>query len=404
MRQIVVTGRGCVSALGLNRIAFADRLLRGESAIGPITLFDAAPLQIKVAAQVPGYQGKEYFPDNHLQQLDRFAQFGLLATREAVAEANIDFAGPLAQRTAVVVGTGAGGQETLEQGYHRLFVQNAKRLHPFTVPKSIPSSVASQISIAYGITGPVFVTSSACSSAGHAIGMALMLLRSGLVDVAITGGAEACITYGTIRAWEGLRVMAADTCRPFCLQRGGMVIGEGAGILVLETRDHAQTRGAAILAELAGFGMSSDANNMLQPLVDGPVQAMTAALRDAGLDPDAIDYINAHGTGTTANDTTETQAIHKVFGGHAARLAISSTKSMHGHTLGAAAAMESIACLVALQHQVAPPTANFQDPDPQCDLDCLPNLARSMRVRAVLNNSFAFGGLNTSLLFKHCTS
>ncbi len=403
MKQIVVTGRGCISALGPDRPAFADRLLRGVSGIGPIRGFDATPLQIQVAAQVPDYQEKEHFTDDQIQQLDRFAQFGLLATQEAIAEANLDFSGPLAQRTAVIIGTGAGGQETQERAYHRLFAQNAKRLHPFTVPKLIHCSVASQISITYGITGPVFTTSSACASAGHAMGMALLLLRSGMVDVAITGGTEACVTYGTIRAWEGLRVMAPDTCRPFCRQRSGMVLGEGAGILILETREAAERRGAVGLAEFAGFGMSADAFNLVQPQVEGPIHAMSAALQDGGMAPDGIDYINAHGTGTTLNDVVETRAIHAVFGRHAPHVAVSSTKSLHGHTLGAAAALEAIACIEALQQQVAPPTANFLDADPQCDLDYLPNHARAMPIRAVLNNSFAFGGLNTTLLFKRCS-
>ncbi|MEO5341485.1 MAG: beta-ketoacyl-[acyl-carrier-protein] synthase family protein [Magnetococcus sp. MYC-9] len=402
MNPILVTGRGCVSALGLDRASFADRLLRGLSGIGPIRRFDASQLQVQVAAEVPDYQEKEYFTDSQIQQLDPFAQYGLLAAREAIAEARLDFSTPLAQRTAVIIGTGAGGQETQERGYHRLMVQNAKRLHPFTVPKLIHSSVASQISITHGITGPVFTTSSACASAGHAMGMALLLLRSGMVDVAITGGTEACVTFGTVRAWEGLRVMAPDTCRPFCKQRSGMVLGEGAGVLILETRASAEARGVAGLAELAGFGMSSDAYNLVQSRVEGPTQAMAAALQDAGMRPEEIDYINAHGTGTTLNDVIETQAIHTLFGPHARQLAVSSTKSMHGHTLGAAAALEAIACIEALQRQVAPATLNFLDPDPACDLDYLPNEARAMPIRAVLNNSFAFGGLNTSLLFKRC--
>jgi nodulation protein E len=402
MKKVVVTGRGAISALGLDRPTFADRLMRGQSGIGPLTRFDAATVQVRVAAQVPDYREEEWFNENQLQQLDRFAQFGLLAAREAIAESGIDLSGPLARRTAVVVGTGTGGQETQEQNYHRLYVQNAKRFHPFTVPKLIHSSLVSQISMVHGITGPAFITSSACSSAGHAIGMALLMLRAGVVDVAIAGGSEACITRGTIKAWEGLRVMAQETCRPFCRQRDGMVIGEGAAMLLLETQESAEARGARPLAELAGFGMSSDAFNLVQSRVEGPTQAMEAALQDAGMAPDAIDYINAHGTGTHLNDLIETQAIHRVFGDHARRLAISSSKSMHGHTLGAASAIESIACIEAIQQQVAPPTVNFLDPDPECDLDYLPNQARPMPVRAVLNSSLAFGGLNTALIFRRC--
>jgi nodulation protein E len=251
-----------------------------------------------------------------------------------------------------------------------------------------------------GITGPAFATTSACSSSAHAIGVALMLLRTGMADVSLTGGSEACITFGTIKAWEGLRVLAKDTCRPFCRHRKGMVIGEGAGTLVLETLDHARARGAKIHAELIGFGMSSDAHNLIQPLAGGAAQAMRGALEDAAIAPEDVDYINAHGTGTAQNDPTETQAIRSVFGKHADQLAVSSTKSMHGHALGAAAALEAIASIVALREQKAPPTANFLEPDPQCNLNYVPNAARSMPVTVALSNSFAFGGLNTVLAFR----
>ncbi|WP_130470340.1 beta-ketoacyl-[acyl-carrier-protein] synthase family protein [Candidatus Magnetaquicoccus inordinatus] len=401
MKQIVVTGRGSLTALGMDYPAFAERLMRGECAIAPITRFDASALQIQVAAQIPGYQEQDWFDEGALSQLDRFAQYGMLAAQQAIREAALPLQDEqFARRTAILLGTGCGGQETQEQGYHRLYVQGAKRFHPFTVPKLIHSSVASQISIAHKVTGPVFTTSSACSSAGHAIAMSVLLLRSGMVDAAITGGTEACITFATVRAWEGLRVMAKSLCRPFCKQRDGMVLGEGAAVLVLETRESAEARGAAIFAELAGFGMSSDAHNPVQAHVDGPVAAMQAALQDAGLSAEQIDYINAHGTGTHLNDLVETQAIQQVFGGHARTVAVSSSKSMHGHTLGAASAVESLACLAALQEQKIPPTVNFLDADPQCDLNLVTNQARSQPLSAVMNNSFAFGGLNTSLIFK----
>ncbi|MBF0183034.1 MAG: beta-ketoacyl-[acyl-carrier-protein] synthase family protein [Magnetococcales bacterium] len=401
MKRVVVTGRGSLTALGMDCATFDQRLMSGACGIGPISRFDPSALQIQIAAQIPGYQEADWFDEGQLSQLDRFAQYGMLAARQAIADARLPLQDEaIARRTAVLIGTGCGGQETQEQGYHRLYVQGAKRFHPFTVPKLIHSAVASQISIAHKVTGPVFTTSSACSSAGHAIGMSLLMLRAGMVDMAITGGTEACITFATVRAWEGLRVMARSVCRPFCKQRDGMVLGEGAAVLVLETLESAQARGVPILAELVGFGMSSDAHNLVQAHVDGPVAAMRAALADAGLLPEQIDYINAHGTGTTLNDQVETQAIQTVFAEHARTVAVSSTKSMHGHTLGAASAVESMACLAALQQQKVPPTIHFLDPDPHCALNIVQNQAQSMAIGAVMNNSFAFGGLNTSLIFK----
>jgi len=399
MKRIVVTGMGCISALGHDCNEFSRKLLRGESGIGPITEFDTEDLIVKVAAEVKDYDGSVLFPEKQLAQIDRFSQFALLASKEAIADSGLDLKGRLSERTAVVHGTGVGGQSTQETSSYRIF-EGAKRLHPFTVARLMPSAGASWISMEFGIIGPTFATTSACASSGHAIAMALMMMRAGMADVAVTGGSEASVTAGTIRAWEGLRVMAKDTCRPFCRTRGGMVIGEGAGTLILETLEHAQARGAKIYAELIGVGMSADAHNLIQPLAEGAARAMRAALDDAGVSPEAVDYINAHGTATAQNDPTETEAIHAVFGSHAARIAVSSTKSMHGHTLGASSALEAIAAIVALNEQIAPPTANFREPDPQCDLDYVPNTARPMHIEVALSNSFAFGGLNTSLLFR----
>ncbi len=400
MKRVVVTGMGCISSLGHNFPEFADGLLQGKSGIGPITLFDAEGFRVKALAEVKDYDENLLFPEKQLTKLDRFAQFALLASREAVTDAGLDFSGPVAGRTAVVHGTGVGGQNTQENNYRLFYDKKVKRLHPFTVPKLIPSAGASWISLDLGITGPAFATSSACSSSSHAIGMSLLMLRSGIADVAVTGGSEALITPGAIKAWESLRVMSKDICRPFSLQRSGMTIGEGAGTIVLETLEHAEARGAKIYAELTGLGMSSDAHDMLQPLAGGAARAMRAALDDAGTGPETIDYINAHGTGTVQNDQTETRAIREVFGGHADRLTVSSTKSMHGHTLGAAAALEAIAAIVALREQTALPTMNFLDPDPQCDLDYVINEARAMPISAAMSNSFAFGGLNTVLIFR----
>jgi nodulation protein E len=324
----------------------------------------------------------------------------VLTAREAVRDAGLELKGDLSRRTAVAHGTGVGPQGTQDYSYHRIYAEGAKRLHPFTVPKLMPCAAACHISMDLGITGPAFGLVSACASAGHAIAMGLMMLRSGLVDAAIVGGSEACIVPGSIRGWEGLRVMAKDTCRPFSRHRGGMVIGEGAGALVLETLEHALKRRAAIHAELAGVGMSSDAGSLVQPCVKGAAQALTSALEDARLATDDIDYINAHGTATAQNDPTETAAIKEVFGERAHRVPISSSKSMFGHLLGAAAALEAITTITALKSQVAPPTIGYLEKDPECDLDYVPNEARPTEMRAALSNSFGFGGMNTVLAFK----
>jgi nodulation protein E len=255
----------------------------------------------------------------------------------------------------------------------------------------------SHITMEHGITGPSFVVASACSSANHAIGVAFHMVRAGMTEAAVTGGTEAVFTFGTIKGWEALRVMAPDTCRPFSRDRKGMVLGEGAAILVIETREHALARGAEILAEIIGFGATSDASDIVLPAVEGAAGAMAACLKDAGLAPGAVDYVNAHGTGTAANDVTETKALHLVFGEHARKLAISSTKSMHGHTLGAAGAIELAATILGMRGGFIPPTANYLAPDPQCDLDYVPNEARNARIEVAISNSFAFGGHNASV-------
>ena len=401
MKTIAITGIGCISAIGQNFGQFATNLLQGSNGIRAITRFDTTDFKAKIAAEICPYDPRTLFSKAQLNLLDRYSQLALIATREAVAHAQLSFQNnPLAERTAVVIGTGIGGQDTQDLSYQRLYSEQNTRLHPFTIPKLIPSAAASHISIEFGITGPVFSTTSACASSGHALCTALLMLRSGMVDVAIAGGAEAPLTPGGLRAWEAMRIMAKDTCRPFSAKRGGMVLGEGAGTVILETLEHAQQRGATIYAEIAGCGMSADAHNMLQPTQDGAVRAMKNALHDAELALEDIQYINAHGTGTAQNDPTESAAIRTVFQQHADTLAVSSTKSMHGHTLGAAAILELIAAVIAIQKQTAPPTINYLQADPQCDLDYVPNTARPMPIRAALSNSFAFGGLNTVLAIK----
>lgn len=400
MRRVVITGAGCISALGSDMSAMWDALAAGRSGIGPSDHPDFDGLQIKNSAAVKDFDPDALFDPKELPILDRYTQFALVAAREAVAQSGLEFSAELGARTAVITGAGSGGMTTIDAAYKRLYQDGKLRVFPLTVPRLMVSAASSHVTMAFGIRGPAYTISSACSSANHAIGEAFNMIRYGRVDAAITGGAEACLTRGTMGAWQSLRVMATDTCRPFCVDRKGMVLGEGAGMFVLETLEGAQARSADILAEVVGFGMTSDAGDIVQPSLDGVCGAISAALADAQLAPDAIDYVNAHGTGTDINDVVETAALHQVLGEHAKAIAISSTKSMHGHALGAAGALELAATLKAFEHQAAPPTANFTQADPKCDLDYVPNTAREMRIDAALSNSFAFGGLNAVLAIK----
>jgi nodulation protein E len=400
-RRVVITGIGAICALGHDAATIWAGLREGKSAIAPLTGFENEDMRVQIAAQVRDYDPAAWFDSKKRILLDRVSQFALIAAREAVAQSGLDFQREaLGQRTACVVGTATGGEVTNAECSKRLYGDRNPHLHPLTIVRRMMSAPASQVSIEFGVRGPSFVVSSACASANHAFAQALGLVRSGVAEVALAGGAEACITLGVLRAWEAMRILADDTCRPFCQQRRGLVLGEGAGMLVLEDLGHAQARGADILAEFAGAGMSADASDIVVPSADGAARAMTAALADAALDPAAIDYINAHGTGTPANDPTETRAIHIALGERANRVAVSSTKSMHGHALGASGALEAIAAVGALREKVIPPTANFVDRDPACDLDYVPNTAREGEVRAVLSNAFAFGGLNAVVALK----
>ncbi|TAM99389.1 MAG: beta-ketoacyl-[acyl-carrier-protein] synthase family protein, partial [Rhodanobacteraceae bacterium] len=370
-------------------------------AIAPLAGFENEDMRVKVAAQVRDYDPHTHFDPKKLVLLDRVSQFAVIAAREAVRQSGIDFAeGDVRQRTACVIGTGTGGEETNDEGSRRLYGEHNPRLHPLSIVRRMMSAPASQVSIEFGVTGPSFVVSSACASTNHAFAQAFALVRSGAADVALAGGTEACLVLGVLRAWEAMRVLADDTCRPFCRQRRGLVLGEGAGMIVLEDFDRARARGAEILAEFVGAGMSADAGDIVLPSDVGAARAMTAALQDAGLNAEDVDYINAHGTATPANDPTETRAIHSALGEHAKQVAVSSTKSVHGHALGAAGALEIVAAIGALREGVIPPTANFIDPDPECDLDYVPNVAREAPVRAALSNAFAFGGLNAVVALK----
>jgi nodulation protein E len=404
-RRVAITGMGAISPLGVGAEALWQGLREGRSAIGPLHHPDAERLRVKVAAQVPdSFDPAANIDERTLPMLDRTSEFALHAAREAVAQSGLDFRqGQLGLRTAVIVGTGVGGETTQDEQSRRLYGENAARAHPLTIVRLMTNASASHISIAWGLRGPTFAVASACASANHAIIQAAQMIRWGLADVAITGGTEACLTYGALKAWEAMRVLADDTCRPFSINRRGLVLGEGAGIFVLESMEHAQARGATILAELAGSGMTADATDIVMPSADGAAAAMRQALDDAGLAPQDVDYVNAHGTGTQANDVTESRAIRLAFGAHAERLAVSSTKSMHGHALGASGALELVAVIGALRDSLVPPTANLDQVDPACDLDYVPNVARPMPVRAALSNSFAFGGLNAVLALKRAS-
>ena len=399
-RRVVVTGIGVISALGRNAAEFWQALAECRCGIGPIESADIIGLRFSNGGEVHGYTSAEYFQNKEADFLDRFAQFAVIAGREAVRDSGIEWTPELRDRSAIITGSCVGGQNTEEEGYQNLYLRNKPRVNPLTIPRSMSNAGASYISMETGITGPTYTISTACSSSNHAVGQAFWMVRSGQAEAAVTGGSEAPFSMGNLRAWEAMRVVAPDTCRPFSKTRRGMVLGEGGAMMVLETLDRALARGAKIYAEIVGFGMSSDAHHLTQPSTEGPARAICAALRDGGLEPGQIGYINAHGTATLTNDPTETCAIRMALGRQAGRVAISSTKSMHGHALGAAGAIEAIATVLALHKGILPATANYQEPDPQCDLDYIPNEPRRAQVEYALSNSFAFGGLNGVLAFR----
>jgi nodulation protein E len=400
MRRVVVTGIGVVSPIGNNAAEFWDSLAAGRSGIGPISKVDTADLRFKNAAEVKGFDASQHFDERAMMMLDPFAHFGITAAREAVKDSGIEFGDELRERTGVTTGSCLGGKETEDAFFYDLYANKKNRVPPIAIPRSMSNSVASHVSMEFGLTGATFTTSTACSSANHAIGQAFWLIRQGTLDAAVAGGSEAPLCYGNLKAWEAMRVVAADTCRPFSRDRGGMILGEGGAMFVLEEMEAAKTRGARIYAEIAGFGMSADAHHLTMPLAEGAAKAMRGALADAGLRPEEVGYINAHGTATQANDPMESQAIRMVFGDAAAGILVSSTKSMHGHTLGAAGAIEAAATVLGMHKGVLPPTANFTEIDPECPVSVIKNEAAERKVDAALSNSFAFGGLNAVLAFR----
>ncbi len=398
--RVVITGLGVITSLGRNSAEFWASLSQGITGIAPLELVDRSQLRFQNAAEVRGYKAEEHFSEDRITFYDRFTQFALIAAREAVLSSGIELTRDLCEHTAIVTGTAVGGQTTEDAAFADLYLRKKTRFNPLSIPRVMANAPASHISMEFGITGPAFTLSTACSSANHAIGQAFWMVRDGLVEAAVAGGSEAPMSLGNLKAWEAMRVVSTETCRPFSRDRSGLILGEGAGMFVLECRDRALARGATVCGEIVGFGMSSDAHHITQPSAEGAGRAVRAALVDAGLPPEAVGYINAHGTATPANDPMETAAIRAVFGKHATALAVSSTKSMHGHTLGAAGAIEAAATILGLRNGILPPTANFTEPDPACDLDVIPNQSRRASCEYALSNSFAFGGLNAVLAFR----
>jgi len=400
MRRVVITGAGTVNALGQDVPATLDALREGRCGIGPLELRDVERLNIRIGAQVRGWDPEAHFNRQDIALFDKFTQFTILAARQAIGQSGLVFEDALSIASGVVLGTAGGGVNTWDDNYRAVYEEGKNRVHPFVVPKLMNNAAASHVSMEWNLRGPTFTVATACASSNHAMGQAFHMVRSGAATVMVTGGSEAMLCFGGIKAWEGLRVMSRDACRPFSLNRNGMVQGEGAGVFVFEDYDHARARGAEILAEVVGFAMSSDAGDIVMPSAQGAERAITGALRDARLNPEQVGYINAHGTGTAANDKTECAAVAHAFGQHADRLMISSTKSMHGHLIGGTGAVELLACIMALREGVIAPTIGYEEPDPECALDVVPNTAREARVEAVLSNAFAFGGLNAVLALR----
>ncbi len=400
MKRVVITGAGTINALGHTVPETYEAMREGRCGIGELEMRDVDRLAIKIGGQVRGYKADTCFNRQQLALYDRFTQFALIAAREAVKQSGLEFSGDLAAKSGVVLGTSGGGMQTLDENYRSVYGEGKNRVHPFVVPKLMNNAAASHVSMEFNLKGPSFTVATACASSNHAMSQAFQMVRSGMSPVMVTGGSESMLCFGGVKAWEGLRVMSKDACRPFSANRNGMVQGEGAGVFVFEEYEHATARGADILAEVAGFAMSSDASDIVMPSKQGAARAISGALADGRINPEEVRYINAHGTGTAANDKTECAAVADVFGQHADTLMISSTKSMHGHLIGGTGAVELLACIMALREGVIAPTIGYQEADPECALDVVPNEAREADVDVVLSNAFAFGGLNAVLALR----
>ena len=402
MNRVVITGAGVVSSLGMDLTTNLNSLSEGKNGISPINFLNSDRLSVRIGGQIHNYNPNDHFSKQENSIYDRFTQFALIATKQAVSSSGIEFKEKDSSKIGVILGTAGGGLQTQDENYRQVYEEGKNRVHPLIVPKLMNNAAASNVSIKFNAQGPCFTIASACSSSNHAMGQALNLIRSGVIKAAITGGSESMLCFGGIKAWEGLRIMSKDACRPFCKTRDGMVQGEGAAIFIFENYQNAKKRGANILAEVAGFSMTSDAKDIVNPSKKGAARAIFGALQDAKFNTEDVGYINAHGTGTLANDKTECAAIKEVFKNHTKELMISSTKSMHGHLIGGTGAVELLACLLALKNNVIAPTINYIKNDPDCDLDVVPNIARQKNVNCVLSNSFAFGGLNAVLALKKC--
>ncbi|MES0384578.1 MAG: beta-ketoacyl-[acyl-carrier-protein] synthase family protein [Hyphomicrobium sp.] len=402
-RRVVVTGTGVITPIGLSVDDFWNSMKASKCGVSELGGFPLEDLKILIAAQIkdfdPKVRLKHFKRDKLVMHADRYSWFAAAAADEAVKQSGLEF--PIADpyRSACIVGSGAGGLVTFENSYRSLFIEGKRATHPLTLLRIIGSSASAHVGIEFGVKGPTFATCSACSTATHALGVARDYIRHGIVDVAIAGASESVINYGTMKAWQALHVLSPEGCFPFAKKRNGTVLAEGAGILVMESLEHAKERGAKILAELVGYGMSSDAKDMVNPDIEGPREAMRQALDEAGLAPSDIEYLSAHGTATTINDVNETRAIKAVFGNHAKSLAISSTKSMHGHPLGAGGGLEAVVCIRTINEGWVPPTIGLDEADPECDLDYIPNVGRDLKVNYAMSNSFAFGGLNAVVVF-----
>lgn len=397
MKRVVITGAGTINPLGRDVPTTLEAMREGRSGIGPLDIRDVDRLQIQIGGQVSDYDEHAYFNRQQISLYDRFTQFTLLSARQAIEQSGLKFSGKLADRSGVVLGTSGGGLNTQDENYRVVYESGKNRVHPFIVPKLMNNAAASHVSMEWNLRGPSFTVATACASSNHAMGQAFNMVRCGMAKVMLTGGSESMLCFGGIKAWEGLRVMSKDGCRPFSATRNGMVQGEGAGVFVFEEREHAKARGAEILCEVAGFAMSSDAADIVMPSKQGAARAIAGALKDGRITKSKVGYINAHGTGTAANDKTECAAVADVFGAHADQLMMSSTKSMHGHLIGGTGAVELLACIMAVRDGVIAPTINYEEPDPECALDVVPNMAREAKVDVALSNAFAFGGLNAVL-------
>jgi nodulation protein E len=399
VRRVVITGIGAITPAGNTAPETWNNVAAGRTAIGPIENLRAGLLSVPIAAQVRNFEASRYFKSRQANQLDRVSQFAVIAAREALADSGLNITDDIAAMAQVIIGIGVGGMVTLDDAFFRLYGENNPRCHPFTIPRLMPNAPASQVSMDLNLKGMTFGVCSACASGTHAIGLAFRAIRSGDTDVAITGGAEACVTTGTLLGWEALRVMSFDTCRPFSKDRDGLALGEGSAILVLEALEHAAARNAKIYAEIVGFGANADAGDLTSPDANSAARAMLRALSDGQLAPADIGYVNAHGTGTMMNDLVESTAIKLVFE-KCEKPLVSSIKGVVGHSLGAAGAIEAMVTALALQQSLIPPTANYREIDPAIALDVVPNKAREISIGAALSNSFAFGGLNAVLALR----